>query len=109
MPRVEQHPATPAAAANEVEVAAETEAGTGPRAGRKSRRIPWSELLKRTFGLELLRCARCGGKRQILAVITDLEAARSILKHLGLPQTPPSPPQQRAPPQAPNGPLLRVP
>ena len=51
---------------------AETEAGTGPRAGRKSRRIPWSELLKRTFGLELLRCARCGGKRQILAVITDL-------------------------------------
>ena len=79
---------------------AETEAGTGPRAGRTSRRIPWSELLKRTFGLELLRCARCGGKRQILAVITDLEAARSILKHLGLPQTPPSPPQQRAPPQA---------
>ena len=71
-PRVEQHPAAPTAAATTVEVAAETEAGTGPRAGRKSRRIPWSELLKRTFGLELLRCARCGGKRQFLAVMTDL-------------------------------------
>jgi hypothetical protein len=40
-----------------------------------------------------LRCTRCGGKRAIVAFVTDQLAIRSTLDHLGL-----SPPAQKRPP-----------
>jgi hypothetical protein len=32
----------------------------------------------------VLRCDRCGRARDVIAIITDLRAARAILRHLGL-------------------------
>ena len=62
-----------------------------------ARRYTWAELMKRTFGLELLRCA-CGGEREVIACILERAVARSILRHLGLPADPPLSAPSRAPP-----------
>ena len=45
--------------------------------------------MKRTFEVDVLEC-ECGAKREVLACITDRTAARRILRHLGLPDEPPS-------------------
>ncbi len=47
--------------------------------------IPWSELLRRTFSEDLLRCPRClGATMIIIAFITDTEIIDKILPHLGI-------------------------
>jgi hypothetical protein len=48
-------------------------------------RIEWAKLHRRTFGLEVLRCAHCGGRLRPLAAFTDKATASKILEHLGLP------------------------
>jgi len=56
-----------------------------PRAGRHL----WAELLRRVFGLEVVRCPACGGRRRIVAAITQGPVIRAILESLGLPADPP--------------------
>ncbi|ATB41749.1 ATP-dependent helicase HrpA [Cystobacter fuscus] len=51
----------------------------------KTPRVDWAELLKRTFALDVFACARCGGRRKVLAYVTAPAGVRSILEHLGLP------------------------
>ncbi len=68
------------------------------RAPRKQRRS-WAELMRRTFGIDVLTCAHCGTRRTVLAMVTCPQGAKAILEHLGLPSSPPTPPPQRAPPQ----------
>lgn len=51
--------------------------------------IPWSEIMKRVFRLDVLRCA-CGGQREVVAFITRPEAIRAILESRGLPTEPPT-------------------
>ncbi len=49
-------------------------------------RIPWAELLKRTLGLDVLKCPRCPtGSLVVLAFITDVAVVLRILRHLELP------------------------
>jgi hypothetical protein len=60
------------------------------------RRLPWADLLKRVFAVDVLVCDTCGGSMRILAVLPAGEASRAILEHLGLPTE--SPPRTRAPP-----------
>ena len=67
--------------------------------GRPNTRLSWSELLSRTFSAEVLRCARCGGRREVLAMVTSPSAIVAILMHLGLPADPPPTPPNRGPPQ----------
>ena len=43
--------------------------GKRRRSGR--RYYTWAELLRRAFGVEVLRCPRCGGARRLLAAIQD--------------------------------------
>ena len=62
-------------------------------------RIPWAELLKRTWGVDLLTCSNCGGKRRVLACVFSSVATAEILIHLGLPAHPLSLPSARDPPQ----------
>ena len=62
-------------------------------------RLPWAELLRRTFGLDLLTCHACGSARRVLAFISNLPTARRILHHLNLPSTPPHLPAAAGPPQ----------
>jgi len=52
-------------------------------------RIPWAELIARTFP-DALDCPKCGGTLSVIAFITELAVVRTILEHLGLPAgTPP--------------------
>ncbi len=71
-------------------------AATHPHAGaghRGPRRLPWAELLQRVFGLDALRCPRCGAGMRVVAAIEEPEVARRILECLDLPA--------RAPPLGP--------
>ena len=71
-------------------------------------RLPWGELLRRTFGLDLLTCHACGSARRVLAFISNLPTARRILHHLNLPSTPPPLPAAAGPPQLTLFPRVRM-
>jgi len=49
----------------------------------------FAELLRRVFAIDILVCARCGGKMKLLACISDEKIAARILSHLGLPASSP--------------------
>jgi hypothetical protein len=67
-------------------------------AGRAGRH-PWADLLRRVFGLEVLRWPGCGGRRRIVAAITQGSVMRAILESLGLPAEPPVVATARGPPE----------
>ncbi|NRA63235.1 MAG: transposase [Pseudobacteriovorax sp.] len=54
-----------------------------------SRYIPWAELLKRTFGIDLTVCPSCGGSVRVIAAIMEADAISKILEHVGLGVDPP--------------------
>lgn len=77
----------------------EAESSEGPEAGSASSTVPsvatspppcrrqwmpWSALLARVFYLDALLCTKCGGRRKVLAFLTDPSVVRKILAHLGL-------------------------
>jgi len=41
--------------------------------------------MQHTFGVDVLACARCGGRMRVVATIEDPVVIRRILTHLGLP------------------------
>ena len=45
--------------------------------------IPWAQLMKRVFGLDMLQCP-CGGKRKVRSYVTTPEKLREGLERLGL-------------------------
>ena len=55
------------------------------RAEDKSRYIEWSELMRRTFGLDVLACPNCGGRMKLIALIEKPSVIKKILMHLNLP------------------------
>jgi hypothetical protein len=59
----------------------------------RAERETWAELMRATFGLDVLACPRCGGRMRYIATIRDGGVARNILEHLRMPA--------RAPPQLP--------
>ena len=63
------------------------------------RYYPWAELMKRTFGLDVLSCPHCGGRLKLISLIEDPKVIKKILDHLGLPTAPPGPIPARAPPE----------
>lgn len=67
--------------------------------GIRARRLRWAQLVQRVFGLDVLKCTRCGGRRQVLAFILRPAELKRICAHLGYPiEAPPIAPA-RAPPQ----------
>jgi hypothetical protein len=58
----------------------------------RTRRLAWSELLRRVFAVDVLECPRCRGRMRLLAAIHPPDATHSILECLNLPS--------RAPPTA---------
>jgi hypothetical protein len=66
---------------------------------------PWrvrmrrADLLKRTLGVDVLECPRCGGRMEPIAEIIDREAVGKILRAMGLPDSPPRAAPARSPPQ----------
>lgn len=52
-------------------------------------RVPWAELLRKVFALDVLACPGCTGRMQLIAFIAEATVARRILDHLGLDSTGP--------------------
>ena len=52
-------------------------------------RSRWARLLARIHEVFLLQCPACGADLRILAFLTEPEPVQAILRHLGLPATPP--------------------
>jgi len=63
-----------------------------------SDRIPWPQLLRRAFLVQVLRCAGCGNTRRLLTEVTEPAAIHRILEHLGLPLDSEGPVPVRGPP-----------
>jgi len=70
-----------------------------PRSTRRLR-LPWAEVLRRSFSVDVLTCSKCGGLRRVLAYITDPPVVRAILDPLHLPSRPLPIAPARGPPQA---------
>ena len=74
-------------------------AATAPAIPRpRPRSLAWAALLKRTFGLDVLACTRCGGRLRVVAVVTSAAVISKILTHLHLSTSPPPLSPARAPP-----------
>jgi len=68
-------------------------------AGRPHRRgYLWAELMRRTFGIDVLACPGCGGRLRLLALIEQARVVERILRHLGRPTDRPVPRPARPPP-----------
>ena len=52
---------------------------------RPERNYPWSDLMRRSMGIDVLVCPRCGGRLRLIALIDDPAVIRQVLRHLGLP------------------------
>jgi len=77
----------------------EADAEPEPEPDPENGYIPWSELMQRTFGLDVMECEKCGGRMKFLALIEDHDTIFKILDHLGLPTEPPRPRPARPPPE----------
>ncbi|XXT22703.1 hypothetical protein WME94_14225 [Sorangium sp. So ce429] len=49
-----------------------------------SPRVAWARLLRRTFGIDVLACARCQDRMRLMSAITEPAVVRRILEHLGI-------------------------
>jgi hypothetical protein len=68
-----------------------------PGAGRARRRVlPWADLLRRVFAIDLRVCPKCAGPMTVIAYLTQAAVVEKILTHLGLPaSSPPLAPARR--------------
>jgi hypothetical protein len=60
-------------------------------------RVPWANLLKKVFAVDVLACP-CGGRLRIIAFISDAAVAKRILDHLHLDSRVPPLARAQAPP-----------
>jgi hypothetical protein len=65
----------------------------------RPRNRSWSELLKRSFAIDVMKCSACGGQMRLISHIEEPIVIARILGHLGLPQESPKIYPARAPPQ----------
>jgi hypothetical protein len=59
----------------------------GPRPPRTV--LPWAELLRRVFAIDVTRCPICLGPMAVIAYLTDPPVLAKIIAHLKLPTSPP--------------------
>ncbi|MEP6906056.1 MAG: transposase, partial [Gemmatimonadales bacterium] len=45
----------------------------------------WAELMRRTFGVDVLACPRCGGRLRLVALLEQAAVVQRTLRHLGMP------------------------
>jgi hypothetical protein len=83
---------------NEAPTAQAREADRPDTVGCRARGQCWASLMRRTFGFDVLACARCGGRLRLIALIEEAAVIGRILRHLGLPTEIPVPRPARAPP-----------
>lgn len=68
------------------------------RASDPRRGWRWADLMRRVFAVDVLACARCGGRLRLIATLDASDATRRILRHLGHRTEVPPPTPARAPP-----------
>jgi hypothetical protein len=51
-----------------------------PESPRRGAYRPWAELLKRTFGFDVLTCPCCSGRMKLLALVTDPTSVADALR-----------------------------
>ena len=94
-PGLERRSVVPSRAPADPAAATETPLKAPKRAGTYR---PWAELLKRTFGMDVLQCPKCAGPMKLVAMITDPTSAARYLRGIGeLPSVPERSPS-RGPP-----------
>jgi hypothetical protein len=79
-------------------------AAAAPRAspkspGRRCQYIPWAELLRRTFAIDVV-CQHCGGSLRLIALIKTEATIKKILTAIGLPAQAPRIHPARPPPSS---------
>ncbi len=72
-----------------------------PERPRRGCYRPWAELLKRTFGFDVLTCPCCGGRMKLLALVTDPKSVARYLRGIGEPTDVPQRTPARGPPYDP--------
>lgn len=74
-----------AAKAKRCRTANEGKPDVGPPADERAAdtRMKWAECLRRAFHFDVLQCP-CGGRRKVLAAVTDGAQVERILRHVGL-------------------------
>ena len=100
-PRAPWRAAVVASAGSEWSGAPPVSEATEARADAARRRgdgYLWAELMRRTFGIDVLECPRCGGRLRLIALIDQAQVVERILRHLGLPTGRPEARPPRAPP-----------
>jgi hypothetical protein len=60
-------------------------------------RIDWATLLRRSFDVDVLACARCAGRLRVLGEVTEPAAIRLVLESLSLPTEAPRAARARDP------------
>jgi hypothetical protein len=63
------------------------------------RNYTWAELMRRTFGYDVMACLECGGRMRLIAMIDRPAVIAKILEHLGLPTETPTAQPARPPPE----------
>lgn len=70
-----------------------------PNKSAKPRRTGWADLLRRIFGVDALKCTKCGHRMRVIATVMDPTAIDMILASIHLSSQPPPRAQARAPPE----------
>ena len=60
-------------------------------------RIDWPTLLRRTFGVDVLSCAKCGGRLRVMGMVDEPWFVSQLLGELGLPTEAPHAARARDP------------
>ena len=79
------------------EVCEDCGCGQPSEAPRHRHRVEWARLLARVFQMDVMTCDACGGPMKVIAALTEPDAIRKYLDHVGLPSPAPpiSPARQR--------------
>jgi len=72
--------------------------GTPAPSPLRTYRVPWAELLKKVFAIDVLACPECSGRLEMIAFIADQGIARKTLEHLEFDATGPPLPAARGAP-----------
>ena len=83
----------------QTEAEASTTGKSEENPARKSKYIPWAELLHRTFGFEIV-CAKCQSPFRLIALVKSQDIAKKILVAMHLPTEVPELHPARPPPPA---------
>ena len=88
----------PTAAAHAIGVSTADQSPAERPTSGEGRGWRWAVLMRRVFAVDVLACARCGGRLRLIATLEASETTRRILRHLGRPTKVPPPTPARAPP-----------